>query len=459
MSSSPHDRVPAADPAPTAPSASEAAPSTEAADALTSSLAQVLTPQGWDLLQSLPPYDEANALSLGAALRDAGHSPELVSAVLTQSRLRARADDKFGEFASTMLLTPDGLEQATRLPLAALHARRFLDAGITSILDVGCGIGGDAMAAAALGLDVTAIDRDPATVAVATVNLQPFERARAQLGAAEDLDVHSAQERGQGIWMDPARRAARGGASSRRHRPEDYSPPLSAVVDIARRLGTGGHDGPLGAKLGPGIPHEALPPGTETQWISWHGQVLEADCWFGPLARPGTARSALVIDAQGAHRLDAPAVPGTRPDTPPADPAVGPVRSHLYEPDGAVIRAGLLGVIAESLDATTIDPTIAYLTSDAEITTPFARGYTIREVMPFGLKRLTAYLRERHLGDLEIKKRGTAITPEELRRRLRPQRFGHERATVILTRIDGDQSVIIATPHPRPPSSAPGGQV
>lgn len=407
-----------------------------AEDAFAAGLARVLEPAGWDLLQTLPAYTEADALPLAATLRRAGHDPDLVAAVLTQSRLRAQAAEKFGDFASAMLFTPRGLEQATRLPIAALHARRFLDAGVTSLADLGCGIGGDALAASALGLAVTAVDHDPVTVAVATVNLRPFASSRAVLGDAETADLSGID----GIWMDPARRTVRG-PERRVHDPEEYSPPLSAVTALARRLGGTG-DGPLGVKLGPGIDHAALPGNTETQWISWHGQVLEADCWFGPLASPGVTRSALVIGRSGAALL---ADQGTSR----RDPEPGPLGAHLYEPDGAVIRAGLLGRLADQLGAHTIDPTIAYLTSDALASTPFASGYAVRDVMPFSLKRLTAYLREHRLGRLEIKKRGTAVEPDELRRRLRPRRFGDDAATVILTRLAGEQYVIIADPHPR----------
>nr|WP_259557668.1 class I SAM-dependent methyltransferase [Brachybacterium sillae] len=404
-------------------------------DTLLTQLERVLQPAGWELLQSLPPYDESQALALGARLREQGHDPDTVAAVLTQARLRTRAREKFGEFADTMLLTPQGLEQATRLPVAALHARRFRDAGVEHLADLGCGIGGDAMAASALGLQVTAVDRDPATVAVATVNLRPFPDSRAELGTAEDFDL----SRVDGVWMDPARRTPAGGRTRRLHDPEEYEPPLSTVAQIATRL-------PVGAKLGPGIHREALPEGTETQWLSWHGQVLEAVCWFGPLARPGVPRSALVVDRDGAHRLDA-----SGPEGVPADPDPGPLEAHVYDPDGAVIRAGLLGRLAADLGAHTLDPSIAYLTAPTAATTPFARGYAVREVMPFSLKRLTAYLRVHRLGILEIKKRGTAVEPEELRRRLRPRRFGDESATLILTRIAGEQSVVVATPHASTP--------
>ena len=408
----------------------------------------VLHPGGLELLDSLPPYEEKDVLRRSAALREAGHPPELVSAVMTQSRLRARAAEKFGEFASTMLFTPDGLEQATRLPIAALHARRFQRAGISSVADLGCGIGGDSMAMAGLGIDVHAVDRDPVAVAVATVNLRPFPTASAHLGTAEEHDPALAQ----GIWMDPARRAPSRGGSRRLHDPEDYSPPVSAVLELARRLGDGDGYGPLGAKLGPAVDREALPAETEVQWLSWHGQVLEATMWCGPLAAEGVGSSALLIDRDGAHRLERSAVDPAGP----VDPEPGGLEAHLYEPDGALLRARLLGRLAGDLEAHTLDPTIAYLTSARKIATPFARGYAVRDVMPFGIKRLTSYLREHRIGVLEIKKRGTAVEPEALRRKLRPRRFGDGSATLILTRIAGEQSVIIASPHRTPQAGVPG---
>lgn len=410
----------------------------------------VLHPEGWALLQSLDPDADPDSLQLGTRLRAEGHDAPTVAAVLTQLRLRAKARTKFGEFAESMVLTPHGIEQATRLPVAAMHARRFRDAGVASVADLGCGIGGDAMALAGLGLDVLAVDRDPVTVAAATVNLRPFPNARVELGDAADHDVAATE----GIWLDPARRTNGRGASRRVHDPEEYEPPLSMVTDLADRLGAAhGLDrpGPVGAKLGPGIDRAALPAGTETQWLSWHGQVLEAVCWFGPLARAGVSACAVVVDDEGAHRLD------LRADS-PGDPEPGPVGPHIYEPDGAVIRAGLLGTVAQMLGAHTVDPTIAYLTGPEAVATPFARGYEVLDALPFSVKRLNGYLREHGIGVLEIKKRGTAVEPEELRRKLRPRRFGAGSATLILTRVGGEQQVIVARPHPRGEDAAGRGQ-
>lgn len=431
-----------------------ASPSPDGSEAGVRALEPVLQSSGWALLNSLPPYREKDALRQGAQLRDAGHPAELVSAVMTQSRLRAKAVDKFGEFASSMVFTPHGLEQATRLPIAAMHAERFQRAGVRSVADLGCGIGGDAMALAGLGLEVHAVDRDPLAVAVATMNLRSFPAATVRLGQAEGHDPTDTE----GIWLDPARRAPTRSGTRRLHDPEEYEPPLSAVLELARRLGTDGGVGPLGAKLGPGIDRSALPRDIETQWLSYHGQVLEATAWFGPLAREGVSSSAVLIDRTGAHRLDraADSAGGTGSDGGvDTDPLPGPLGAHVYEPDGAVIRAGLIGRLARELEAHTLDETIAYLTGDARVDTPFARGYAVRDVMPFGLKRLGAYLREHHLGVLEIKKRGTAVEPEELRRKLRPRRFGDESATLILTRIAGEQSIIVASPHGSPAPGAP----
>jgi hypothetical protein len=113
--------------------------------------------------------------------------------------------------------------------------------------------------------------------------------------------------------------------------------------------------------------------------------------------------------------------------------AVGPIRDVLYDPDGAVVRAHLVAELADQLDATLLDPAIAYLTGDTAVATPFARAYRVDEVLPFSLKRLRAALRQRRVGRVTIKKRGSALLPEQLRRDLRLA--GDNEATVVLTRI------------------------
>jgi hypothetical protein len=401
-------------------------------------LSKLLSPDGWALLGALPPYDEKIAMALATRLRDAGVDPDLAAAALTQTRLRAKARAKLGDFADGMLFTPDGVEQATRLVVAALHARRYLAAGVTTVADLTCGIGADALAFAGVGLRVLATDVDEVTAALATVNLRHFPEA--EVRHADGLTLDLAAEGVDGVYADPARRT-RGGR--RVFDPHAYAPPLDAVWALRDQVPA------LGIKVGPGVPHHGLPEDAEAQWVSVDGDVVEAGLWFGPLAPDGPGRSALVLRTAD----DA----GTRTSTrllraaPGGDPVpdVGDVGGYLYEPDGAVIRAGLVAHAAAELGGRLVDRTIAYVTTDAPAPVPssgppIATGYRVLDVMPFNLKRLKAYLRERGVGRLTIKKRGTAVTPEQLRSQLSPK--GDAAATIVLTRVSGAQKVLVVEP-------------
>ncbi|GMA32249.1 hypothetical protein [Litorihabitans aurantiacus] len=250
------------------------------------SIRPLVDPAGWALLTQLPPYDPEQALALGSALRGTGLDADLVAAALTQSRLRARAVGKFGDLAADMLFTPDGLEQATRLSVAARHAHRFRTAGATHVADLGCGIGSDAMALAGMGMQVLAVERDEATAMVAAVNLRQLPEARVVTGDALAVDLTGVD----GVWADPARRT---GAGRRLHALADYSPAVDRLLALRERIPS------LGLKLGPGLAHADIPGDAHAQWLSVAGDVLEADLWFGPLAPEGPGRSALVLDAAG----------------------------------------------------------------------------------------------------------------------------------------------------------------
>ncbi len=389
-------------------------------------LTKLLSPTGWALLSALPPYDERRTMALSERLRREGLDPELVAAALTQSRLRAKAHAKFGDFAEGMLFTAAGLEQATRLTVAAHHARRYTAAGITKVADLTCGVGADSMAFAGVGLQVLAVDLDEVSASVATVNLRHFPEAEVRHGDGLAVDLEAAGV--DGVYADPARRTSSG---SRVFDPAAYAPPLDAVLALRSRVPA------LGLKLGPGVPHSALPDDAEAQWVSVDGDVVELGLWFGPLAPDGPGRSALVLRPDGAHVLRS-GVEG-----PPAPP-VGPVGAYLYEPDGAVIRAGLVADVAVAVHGRLVDRTIAYVTSDVLRPTPAATAYRVLDTLPFGLKRLRTYLRERDVGRLTIKKRGTAVVPEQLRAQLSLR--GAAESTIILTRVDGRQQVLVVEP-------------
>ncbi|MCU1478673.1 MAG: hypothetical protein JWQ64_3366 [Subtercola sp.] len=387
-------------------------------------LEQLMTAEGLRLLDSLPPYTNgSNIVRSVAALRKEGYSAALVGAVMTQARLRAKAQAKFGEFAERMLFTEAGLEQATRLNVAAIHAGRFRAAGLTRVADLGCGIGADALAFAGLDLSVTAVERDEVTAAIAAYNLAPFPTAEVVHGDAESFDRSSVDA----LYFDPARRTEGHSNTSRITDPNDFSPSLDLVFDAAREL-------PTGVKLGPGTDRELLPADAEAQWISVDGQVVETGLWFGVLARPGIRRAALVMRGAGRHEMTAAA------DS--EDVEQGPLGGYLYEPDGTVIRARLIGDLARTLGAHLVSAKIAYLTSDQLVETPFASGFRVREVFAYNVSSLKRELRARRIGSLEIKKRGVDLDPATLRPKLALQ--GPEKATLFVTRSEGKHVAILA---------------
>ncbi|GMA22669.1 hypothetical protein GCM10025864_04280 [Luteimicrobium album] len=403
-------------------------------------------PAGRALLEALPPYDEAQALALSAGLRERGIDPALAAAALTQTRLRDKARAKLGPFADGMLFTPEGLEQATRLVVAARHAQRYLAAGVTRVADLTCGLGADALTFAGVGLRVLATDVDPATAALASHNLRAFPEA--EVRCADGLALDLPTEGVDGVYADPMRRTRTG---TRVLDPSAYAPPLDAVWALRDVVPA------LGIKVGPGIAHAGLPDDAETQWVSVDGDVVEAALWFGPLAPDGPGRTALVLRSTADGRVAARELRGPAPGQDEPVPDVGPVGAYLYEPDGAVIRAGLVAQVAAGLSGRLLDPTIAYVTSDAEpepassgAGVPVATAYRVLDVMPFGLKRLKTYLRENGVGRVTIKKRGTAVTPEQLRRDLGLKNTpGSAEATLVLTRVGGRQSVLVVEPVTR----------
>lgn len=416
-------------------------------------LAALLTPEGLRLLDDVGSIESTTDVARAVSrLRAADHSPELVSAVVGQARLRTKATTKFGPFAERMLFTQAGLEQATRLGVAARHAGRMRSAGIQHVADLGCGIGGDALAFAGAGLSVTAVDADEVTAAIAAYNLAAFgEDATVSHGTAEDAvdavlaETHESRRNstetneiravlrdpragaeGTAIWMDPARRTS-GHSETRRVTASDYSPSLDWAFDVASRI-------PTGIKLGPGHDRDALPEDAEAQWVSADGSVVELVLWTGVLARSGVRRAALVIRGDESHELTSGA------DAEDAD--VRPLGAFVHEPDGAVIRARLIGDVARSLDAGMLDEHIAYLTGDAAVTSPFVQSFRVRESMPANVKAINAALRNADIGTLEIKKRGMDIDPAAFRKKLKLS--GTQSATLLLARVGNQRLAVLA---------------
>ena len=357
-----------------------------------------------------------------AAVRRLEADPDRASAALTQVQLRARAVAKFGDDAVRMYFTPEALEQATRPRVASHRAARLVAADVGTVVDLGCGIGGDLVAFARAGLAAAGVDLDPVRVAVARANLAALGVG----GAVEVADATTVRVGAFGAaYADPARRGARG----RVFDAEGWTPPWPFVTELLR--------GRAVVKVAPGIPHDLVPDRVEAEWVSERGEVKEAALWSPALAT--TSRRATVIAATGLATL-----------TSEDDPHAGqprPVRGlgrWLYEPDGAVVRAGLVTAVAAGVDGGLLDEKIAYVTSDAPFRTPYASSYEVLEELPYREKALRAALRERRIGTLTIKKRGVDVVPEQLRRRLALS--GDQTATLVLTRAGGSGVALLVRP-------------
>lgn len=342
-------------------------------------------------------------------------SAELASAAIETVQLRIHAASKFSR-AAHMYFTREALEQATSEPVARHRAARFAEIGTSDIWDLCCSIGGD-LIHLAQHATTTGIDLDPLRLHMARHNAEVYgvqEHVR-----LTQLDVTEWQPSGALVFCDPARRSE----GRRARQPEDYHPPLSVVERWSSRSAG------MGVKVAPGIDYTSLSwPAFEVEVISLGGDVKEAVLWTGQLRRG--ERTATVLP-QGATL--------TASDVGKID--VEPAHAYLYEPDGAVIRAHLVEQLAAQIGATKIDDEIAFLSTEQQISTPFARGFRIREVLPWHLKRLRHRLRELDIGKVVVKKRGSPIDPQVLERQLRLEGEGH--AVIVLTHMQGKPVVII----------------
>ena len=366
--------------------------------------------------------NRADVMKLTTDLRKQGFEPALVALCISQAKLRSRAVTKFGLSAATrMLFTEQGLEQSTRAAVSSWHARRLADAGIKSVTDLGCGIGGDSMAFASAGITVTALEKDTAAADFASHNLSGFTNAEVRHGDAIEAEIAA-----EAVWLDPARRNLSVKAAGRvMLKPEDFSPNLDFAIELARK-----HD--AGIKLAGSLPHELIPADCEANWVSHNNELVETVLWFGKLGTPGK-RSAVIVDGQVLE------FEGEDIQAPLAAPG-----KYIYDPISAMVRSHLIGAFALENNLWGISGAIAYLSGDQRVETPWLRGFEILEELPLDAKRIAKRMAELDIGTLEIKKRGVDITPEQLRPKLKLR--GQKSATLILTKINDARKALLCLP-------------
>ena len=137
----------------------------------------------------------------------------------------------------------------------------------------------------------------------------------------------------------------------------------------------------------------------------------------------------------------------TEADAEGSDPPLselGRLGAYLYEPDRAVIRAGLTGALAVLSPGCELDHGVGYVRATGWSTCPGRGATRVREAMPWNVKALRGWLRDHDIGSLTIKKRGVLLDPDTVRRQLRAQ--GSQEATLILTRIRSQPHALVVHP-------------
>ncbi|MEJ2597433.1 MAG: hypothetical protein P8Z00_03830 [Anaerolineales bacterium] len=384
---------------------------------------RLLSPAGQAVLQSAEELQPSETDFLTHFTRlSRQYPPELARTALEVAILRREAAAKF-PFARHLYLTREAMQQASAHAVSTYRCQRLRP--FNRLADLACSVGGDTLALARMA-PTLGVDLDGLRLAMARANLEAL--GLAERASFSQADLQQALPLAPGtdlaLFFDPARRAQ----GRRVYSVRAYQPPLAVIQAWLPRFPA------LAVKISPGVRlEEILPYDAEVEFISLHGELKEAVLWFGPL-KTASRRATLL---PGAHSLVAPT--GAPPELALHEP-----QAYLYEPDPAVLRAGLVTSLGQALGAAQLDADIAYLTSDQPLESPFARRWTVEAWFPFQLKRLREALRQRRVGHVVVKKRGSPLQPEALIHDLRLS--GDQQRVVFLTHLRGRPIVILAYP-------------
>lgn len=343
--------------------------------------------EDWVRLLDQPGLIEAAARAEGtvaevAALRR-GHDAVLVGLAIELAAARRKARVKWPG-RDEIVADVAGVEMATSALAGGHKARRFEGLGL-GVMDLCCGIGGDAMALRGRGLDVVGVDASAVRAWMCGRNAGCETRVADVAGVIDD---------GSAYHLDPARRTS---AGRRVWRYEALTPGPEVIERLAE--GTGA------VKLGPGVDVGVVPPG-EVEFISERGSLTQCVLWTGELA--GAARRATVLGDEACS------IAGD-----PARIVVGAARGYVLAVDASVERAGLMGNLSESLGAPALHPKVGLLTSDEVVESAFVTVFRLEARMGWKLRHVRGWLRAHDGGIVEVKTRGKVVDPDVVQRQLR----------------------------------------
>ncbi len=354
-------------------------------------------------------------------------SSDLVSAIITQLGLqtRARSAGTLPE-GGPWLATPVGLEQASRPEVADRRAATLADAGIASVVDSGCGIGMDAGAFLAAGMDVVAIERDSVTFEVARANLEHAARiygTRARVQRADATvrgviaEAVASLTPPVAVFVDPARRGharpADGGRSPAERDRELWSPPWSFVERLRREFGA------VAVKAPPGF---APDDSWKAEWVAVGPSVMECAV-YSPAASTGPLRQATILGPAERWSLAFP-LDAVRP-------APAGLRRFLAELHPVARRPGALAELcAGNKQLAPVTGSTMWLTS--EVVTPDCPALRWFEVVAAGkASNMRALCGEHGIEAVALKTVESRKPASELRRKIRLPDGDHYAIVVI----------------------------
>jgi hypothetical protein len=361
-------------------------------------------------------------------------SPDLISLAFGQAQLQHRLEARWGVSAADLLLTDDGISQATRPDVARYRANFIADkfGANAHVLDLTCGLGFDSREFARAGLRVTSIEIDPEVAEYAKHHLVELGVEVRCADANEfvipkDVDV---------VFVDPARRdpnAAKdsAGNTKRIFNPSQWSPSWDKINEIATSH-------PVIAKVAPGIDKSDLDD-WDARWISSDGDLVE--CF---LSSSGNGiRAAVLIDSKKDLNIEVMGDTATH---------TAPLGNYLVVPDPALIRASALDAVAQVCNGGLVNEHIAWLTSNdvdavselAKQSPSLASVLKIESHFKFSEKNLVANLKDVTASGVTIMTRGMQLDVEAIRKlAVKATTTGGQELVVAIYRDDAGPQALI----------------
>ncbi len=377
------------------------------------------SPEAAELLAMNLPDDPLAAVARLRKRCDADRA----GAVAELRRLRERAAERFPpELARRLLATDKLLQQASSYRLATWKAGRLsaiaAERGTGEVVDLCCGLGGDAMALANTALSVRGVDAAPEAVLCAAHNAEAAgvaARCRFELADATESALDAAAV----VHVDPDRRAE----GRRSVALADGSPGEGFLRRLIHRTGAGA------MKLSPGLSPFDLDDlaADRLEYVSERGVCKQLIAWWGGRA-DGPRRVATEVFGS----FEAPesvTLPAGAADYAP----LGEPGEWLIEPGPAVLAAEAVDDLAAAEGLWRIEPGLPWLFGDAPTRTPLAHCFRVLADVPGREKDIARALRRLDAGAVEVKPRGLRLDTDALQRRFRGR--GRRRLAVLWCRL------------------------